>query len=127
MAQKRILMVDDNLTNLKLAGFMLAAYDYEMKTAASACEAFALLASFKPDLLLLDLQLPDEDGLSLARRLKSDPTTSYIPIIAVTAYAMKGDEEKARAAGVSEYITKPINKEMLRAAVTACLTRGERP
>lgn len=123
-AHKRILVVDDNEANLKLFTLLLALPGYEVRTAASATGALDALGSFRPDLLLLDLQLPDMDGLELARRLKADPVLSVVPIIAVTAYAMKGDEEKARAAGVDGYISKPIDKRAFRRVVAESLEKG---
>lgn len=121
MHPKRVLIVDDNPTNLRLAVFMLAPAGYDLRTAASAHEARAAIASFQPELLLLDLQLPDQDGLTLTRELKSNPRTSHIPVIAVTASAMKGDEEKALKAGVCAYVTKPVDKKILREVVAKYL------
>jgi CheY-like chemotaxis protein len=121
MQTKRILIVDDNHSNLKLFTFLLSSGQYDVRTAVDAREALACLADFTPDLLLLDLQLPDMDGLELTRQLKANPGTRDIPIIAVTAYAMKGDEERARAAGVDGYISKPVEKNSFRAAVAAML------
>jgi two-component system cell cycle response regulator DivK len=121
MTAKKILIVDDNPSNLKLFTFLLSSASYALRTAVDAREALAALAEFRPDLVLLDLQLPDMDGLELTRQLKGDPATRDIPIVAVTAYAMKGDEERARAAGVDGYISKPIDKNSFRAAVAAML------
>lgn len=104
-----ILIVDDNATNLKLAKVILVATEYEVQTAIDAEEALAILPRFHPDLILMDIQLPGMDGLELTRRLKADPKTRDITIVAVTAYAMKGDEEKALACGCSGYIAKPID------------------
>jgi CheY-like chemotaxis protein len=108
-----ILIVDDNPTNMKLVSFLLSARGYVVRTAGSADEALALLESFHPRLVLMDIQLPGMDGLELTRRLKADATTRDIKVVAVTAYAMKGDEEKARAAGCDGYITKPIDTRAL--------------
>jgi CheY-like chemotaxis protein len=108
-----ILIVDDNASNTKLLSFLLAAHGYEIRTAADAEEALLLLGTFRPRLILMDLQLPGMDGLALTRLLKADPATQHIPIIAATAYAMKGDEERARAAGCDGYITKPIDTRRL--------------
>lgn len=109
MPSAPILIVDDNLMNLKLAGRILLDEGYDVRTAVDAEEALELLKSFHPRLILMDIQLPGMDGLALARRLKSDPRTQDIIIVAFTAYAMKGDEEKARESGCSGYITKPLN------------------
>jgi CheY-like chemotaxis protein len=121
MAQGSILIVDDNPENLKLMLAILSPFSYELRTASDGIEALTLVASSAPDLLLLDLQLPGLDGLTVARTLKSDPTRKHIPIVAVTAYAMKGDEAKARAAGCDGYMTKPVDKRVLRNLVSALL------
>jgi CheY-like chemotaxis protein len=107
--QKRILIVDDNPTNLKLVTFLVRANGYDVDTAADAEQAVAAIGANRPALILMDLQLPGVDGLELTRRLKADPATADIKIIAVTAYAMKGDQEKALSAGCDAYVTKPID------------------
>ena len=108
-----ILIVDDNASNTKLLAFLLSSKGYRVRTAACAAEALAVLDDFQPRLILMDIQLPGMDGLMLTRQLKADPRTSGILIIAATAYAMKGDEERARAAGCDGYITKPIDTRRL--------------
>jgi two-component system cell cycle response regulator DivK len=113
MAEKSILVVEDNLINMKLLKVLLIKHHYDVKTAMDAEEALALLNDYQPELILMDLQLPGMDGLELTRRLKNDPNTHNIIILALTAYAMKGDEEKARAAGCDGYITKPFDTRML--------------
>ena len=105
----RVLIVDDNPTNLKLVAYLVRANGYEVDTAGDAEAALAAIAAHRPALILMDLQLPGIDGLELTRRLKADPATRDIKIIAVTAYAMKGDEDKAREAGCDDYVTKPID------------------
>lgn len=119
--RKRVLVVDDNALNLKLMTYLLATEDCEVHTAIDAEQAQQALRAFKPDLLLLDLQLPDMDGLQLTRMLRADPDTSQLRIVAVTAYAMKGDEERAKAAGVDVYVTKPIAKDDFRKTVARLL------
>ena|SRR5688500_15382743 len=104
-----ILIVDDNLTNLKLVAYLMRSKGYEVTTAVDADSALASIRSARPQLILMDLQLPGIDGLELTRRLKADPETRDIKIIAVTAYAMKGDQDKAIAAGCDDYVTKPID------------------
>src|SRR5580698_6354749 len=113
MAGEELLIVDDNVANLKLARVLLQGEGYEVRTAADAEDALRLLRSFSPKLILMDIQLPGMDGLTLTRRLKSDASTKDIVILALTAYAMKGDEEKARAAGCDGYIAKPIDIDLL--------------
>lgn len=113
MAGERILIVDDNAVNLKLARVLLAGAGYDVRTAADAEEALRALASFAPRLVLMDLQLPGMDGLTLTRRLKADPAWRQVVVIALTAYAMKGDRERALAAGCDDYVTKPIDTEEL--------------
>lgn len=119
--RKQILVVDDNPANLKLAAHLLTTQGYEVRTAVNAREAMNGLLEALPDLILLDLQLPDMDGLELARKLKADARTAVVPIVAVTAYAMKGDEEKALAAGVDGYIAKPLDTRSFRKTVAAYL------
>lgn len=128
MAGEPILIVDDNPANLKLASFLLTKRGYEVHSAMGAEAALQLLRAFVPRLILLDLQMPGVDGFELARRLKSDPRTQAIVIIAVTAFAMKGDEERARAAGCDGYVTKPIDTRTLPGLIAGHLsTRGGEP
>ena len=123
MAREPILIVDDNPQNLKLAKVILAAEGYEVKTAIDAEDALRILESFTPRLILMDLQLPRMDGLELTRRLKADPARREIIVIALTAYAMKGDDEKAFAAGCDGYISKPIDIDGLPRVVAEYLAR----
>lgn len=113
MSGESILIVDDNATNLKLVRVLLEIEGYIIRTAAHATEAVQVLQEFHPQLILMDIQLPDMDGLTFTRQLKADPATSGITVVALTAYAMKGDEEKALAAGCSGYITKPVDTRQL--------------
>jgi CheY-like chemotaxis protein len=112
-----ILIVDDNPANMKLASFVLTSKGYTVRTASNAKEALIEIASFPPRLVLMDIQLPDIDGLELTRRLKAEPATRAIIVVAVTAYAMAGDEDKARRAGCDGYITKPIDTRTLATTV----------
>jgi CheY-like chemotaxis protein len=113
MAHEEILIVDDNATNLKLARILMQHEGYVVRTAKNAEDALRSLSTSKPRVILMDLQLPGMDGLELTRRLKADLTTKDIVILALTASAMKGDEEEARAAGCDGYIAKPIDTEAL--------------
>ena len=109
MAGEPILVVDDNPVNLRLLRMLLVGESYDVRTAGDAAEALAILQQFRPRLILMDLQMPGMDGFELTRRLKGDAATRDIVIIALTAYAMKGDEERARAAGCDGYVSKPID------------------
>ena len=113
MAGERILIVDDNATNLKLVAYLMKANGYTVDTALDAESAIVAIRNNHPDVILMDIQLPGIDGLELTRRLKADPATRDIVIVAVTAYAMKGDQTKALAAGCDDYITKPIDTRTL--------------
>lgn len=121
MAGETILIVDDNAANLKLARVLLTGEGYAVQTAIDAEQALETLKSFRPQLILMDIQLPGMDGLELTRRLKADPATRGITVVALTAYAMKGDEQKALAAGCSGYISKPIDTRRLGADVASYL------
>ena len=121
MAGKRILLVEDNAINRRLAQFLLKSHGYEVWEVGSAREAFATLGERQPDLILMDIQLPGMDGLAATKELKANPSTRGIPVVAVTSYAMKGDEAKAFEAGCCGYVTKPIDKGRLLEAVTKAL------
>jgi CheY-like chemotaxis protein len=117
MAGESVLIVDDNPTNLKLVAYLVRAHHYDVHTATDAEAALAGIRAHRPRLILMDLQLPGVDGLELTRKLKTDPATRDIVIVAVTAYAMKGDQEKAMAAGCDDYVTKPIDTRKLPALI----------
>lgn len=110
MDAKRILLVEDNEVNRRLAGFLLRSQGYQVREATTALAAFEILDKERPDLIVMDIQLPGMDGLEATRKLKEQPATAGIPVVAVTSYAMKGDREKALAAGCAGYVTKPIDK-----------------
>ncbi len=109
MPGEEILIIEDNPTNLKLVKLLLTVEGYEIRTAVDAEEALKVLETFHPQLILMDLQLPVKSGFELTREIKSNPKLKDIYIVALTAYAMKGDEEKAKAAGCNGYMTKPIS------------------
>jgi CheY-like chemotaxis protein len=117
MTGDRILIVDDNSANQKLLSFLLKTHGYEIRVADSAERALVVLESFVPRMILMDIQLPGMDGLALTRTLRAAPLLRDTVIIAVTAYAMKGDEEKALQAGCDGYITKPIDTRALPVTV----------
>jgi two-component system cell cycle response regulator DivK len=119
MNEKKILLVEDNEVNRRLAGFLLRSHGYEVSEATSAATAFEMVEKERPDLIVMDIQLPGMDGLEITRKLKEQPTTADIPVVAVTSFAMKGDREKALAAGCAGYVTKPIDKKTFIQEVAA--------
>jgi CheY-like chemotaxis protein len=108
-----ILVVDDEPTNLKLLTVLLSRHGYQVHTASTAEEALTIAAKIRPRLVLADIQLPGIDGLEMTRRLKASPETKDTVVVAVTALAMKGDEQKALEAGCDDYLTKPIDVRSL--------------
>jgi CheY-like chemotaxis protein len=120
-SQALILVVDDNPTNLKLVADVLEFEGGRVITAGDAEEAQTIIARQVPDLILMDIALPGMDGLTLTRLLKGDPKTAHVRVIALTAFAMKGDDHKAIAAGCVGYITKPIDTRKFPAQVAAYL------
>ncbi len=126
MPGEPILIVDDNPANLKLAKVLLAGEGYAVRTAMSADEALQTLEAFHPRLILMDIQLPGMDGLELSRQLKADPASRDMIIIALTAYAMVGDEERAIAAGCDGYVAKPLDTRTLPGLVASFLARAPR-
>jgi CheY-like chemotaxis protein len=119
--KKRILVVDDNPRNLKLAFDVLEDAGYEVVEAVNAEEAQSMIDRNLPDLILMDIALPGMDGLTLTRKLKANERTKHIRIIALTAFAMKGDDQKALSAGCDGYITKPIDIHQLPLQVAKIL------
>ena len=117
MTMAKILVIEDNPANRKLAEFLLRKAGHEVLQAEDAASGLALAKSERPDLVLMDVQLPGMDGLEATRRLKSDPATHAIKVIALTAFAMKGDEEKMLAAGCDSYIAKPFQYQEFLAEV----------
>lgn len=113
MAKQKILLVEDNPVNRRLAEFLLRSNGYQVVEASTSEEAFQLVKTEQPDLILMDIQLQGMDGLEVTKLLKENPETRDIPVLAVTSYAMKGDREKALAVGCAGYITKPIDKTIL--------------
>ena len=110
---KRILVVDDQPDNRQIIRDLLAATDYELTEAEDGEQALAAVAKQRPDLILMDIQLPIMDGYEATRRIKADPASRSIPIIAATSYALSGEEQKARAAGCDEYVSKPYSPRQL--------------
>jgi len=107
--RKKILVVEDNDLNMKLFCDLLNAHGYDTIQTQEGMKALALAREEKPDLILMDIQLPEVSGLEVTKWIKEDEDMQHIPVIAVTAFAMKGDEEKIRAGGCEAYIAKPIS------------------
>lgn len=124
MGNEHILVVDDNLANQKLVGFILERSGYRVRRALDAKEALELIAAHQFRLILMDLQLPGMDGLSLTRRLRERPEMNDVIIVALTASAMRGDEEKALEAGCDGYLSKPIDTQTFAARVSGYLARA---
>jgi two-component system cell cycle response regulator DivK len=117
MSSKRILVVEDQEDNRRILRDLFASAGYDLIEAESGEEALAALRAQRPDLILMDIQLPIMDGYEATRRIRSDPAFNAIPIIAVTSYALAGDEAKALAAGCNAYVTKPYSPRALLAKV----------
>jgi len=114
---KQILVVEDQEDNRRIVRDLLTTTDYEVTEAENGEEALAAVAKQRPDLILMDIQLPVMDGYEATRRIKADPQLRAIPIIAVTSYALSGDEEKARAAGCDDFVPKPYSPRQLLAKI----------
>jgi two-component system, cell cycle response regulator DivK len=125
--KQKILYIEDNEQNLYLVRFILGKHDYDVYEAHDGREGIDLAASVRPELILLDIQLPEMDGYAVARELRKNPDLASLPIVAVTSYAMQGDREKALAAGCNGYIEKPINPETFIAQLRKFLPCREAP
>ena len=106
---KTVLIVEDNELNMKLFRDLLEAHGYQTSGTNNGHEAFDLVRRLRPDLILMDIQLPQVSGLEVTRLIKDDPELRAIPVVAVTAFAMKGDEERIRQGGCEAYLSKPIS------------------
>ncbi|MBS7541438.1 response regulator [Ancylobacter lacus] len=106
---KTVMIVEDNELNMKLFHDLLEAHGYATVETRSGVEALELAREHRPDLILMDIQLPEVSGLDVTRQLKADPELRAIPVVAVTAFAMKGDEERIREGGCEAYLSKPIS------------------
>ena len=121
----RVLIIEDNEANMKLASLLLRKAGHTVLCAVDAEAGLTLARADRPDLILMDIQLPGMDGLAATALLKQDRATVGIPIIALTAMAMKEDKEKTRVAGCDAYIAKPLRYQELYAAIDALLVKGE--
>ena len=119
-----ILIIEDNAANMKLARFLLESAGHAVVSATNAEAGLTLARGGRPDLILMDIQLPGMDGLEATALLKQDPCTRAVPVIALTALAMKGDEERIRAAGCDGYIAKPMRYQDFLATITTQLARA---
>ena len=123
MTAKRILIVEDTEDNRQIMRDLLTSAGFEVIEAHDGQAAVTTAATLKPDLILMDIQLPVLNGYEAARLIKADPALRHVPIIAVTSYALSGDEEKARAAGCSGYIAKPFSPRRMLATVSGFFDR----
>lgn len=119
---KRILMVEDTEDNRQIVRDLLAAQAYELLEAPDGLTGVAMAKSHRPDLILMDIQLPVIDGYEAARQIRADPDTQHIPIIAVTSYALSGDEAKTRQAGCNAYFAKPFSPRALLVKINEFLS-----
>jgi CheY-like chemotaxis protein len=126
MSKPRILIIDDNDMNVRLIAFVLSDAGYDVQSAPDGAAAMTALEQQLPDLILMDLQLPGLSGLELTRRLRANPRTANVIIIAITAYALVGDEGKARSAGCNGYLTKPIDTLTLPGVIAGYLSETTR-
>lgn len=127
MAKAQILIVEDNEDNQDLMRFLLERAGYEVKTVENAREGIDSARRESPDIILMDLSMPELDGWSAAREIKADPVLAKIPLIAVTAHTMAGDRRKALEAGFDTYISKPINIHMFDITVGKVLEQKQNP
>jgi len=122
---EKILIVEDNPQNMRVVQLALRPHGYALLQATDGEEALEIATRHEPDLIIMDIQLPKMNGLEVTRRLRQMPAFKYMPIIAVTAYAMKGDEKKTMEAGCNAYLTKPVNTRELPKIVADLLLRQE--
>jgi CheY-like chemotaxis protein len=121
----RILYIEDNESNMYLVTYILQSRGHEVLQAWDGAEGVGLARSALPDLILLDIQLPGMNGYETARRIRAEPELAGIPMVALTSYAMAGDQEKALGAGCNGYIEKPINPDTFVAQIEAFLTTAQ--
>lgn len=123
----QILIIDDNPIDLRLSSALLGVKGFEVEVAVDAEQAQLLLRRMVPDLMVVDIALPGMDGLTLTRLVKEDPRLAHVPVVALTAFAKRGDEERAAAAGCERYFTKPIDTESfaeeIAETLAACAAR----
>lgn len=126
MNEPRVLIVDDDRATIELTKFVLGAAAFVVEATSDSTHAILLVKSFQPDLILMDIQMAEMDGLELTQQLKEDPALRHIAVVAFTAFAMKGDEAKIRAAGCDGYIAKPFDVALFAQTVRSYLqTRAD--
>jgi two-component system cell cycle response regulator DivK len=122
---KRVLVIEDQEDNRTILRDLLSSAGFAVLEARDGVEGVAAAARERPDLILMDIQMPEMDGYEATRRIKADPATAAIPVIAVTSYALSGDEDKAKAAGCDGYVTKPFSPRALLATVRTWIERPD--
>lgn len=122
--KKKVLIVEDNELNMKLFDDLLGAHGYDTVKTREGTRVLDIARAEKPDLIIMDIQLPEVSGIEVTQRLKSDPDLKHIPVVAVTAFAMKGDEEKIRQGGCEDYVSKPISIVEFMKVVQKYLEKG---
>lgn len=127
MKKRKVLLIEDNLMNMELATDLLETAGYEVLKAERAEVGIAIAIAQQPDIILMDIGLPGMDGLEATRRLQLDPRTARIPIVALTASAMRGDDNKAQLAGCCGYIAKPIDTRLFAKTVGALMEMERTP
>lgn len=125
MLKEKILIVEDNPRNMRLIEMTLRSKGYTLLQATDGEQALTVAMEGRPDLVVMDIQLPKLNGLEVTRRLRQTPGLSQIPIVALTAYAMQGDREKAMEAGCNTYVYKPINSRQLPGLIAQMLRQGK--
>lgn len=124
---KTILIGEDNPANLELLTEILQAWGYSVQQASTGLEVISVAEASTPDLILLDIQMPELDGFAVVRRLRTNERVRHIPVIALTAYAMRGDRERALQGGFDGYVTKPIDRILLRSEIEQLIRPGSTP
>jgi CheY-like chemotaxis protein len=120
----KVLIVEDNPVNLRLAQFLLEKRGFSVRKATTGAECLTEMTRDLPDIVLMDIQLPGEDGLAVTRKIRSDPRMAGVVVVALTAHAMAGDREKILAAGCDGYIAKPVDPQGLPSEVSRYLKQG---
>ena len=124
MTAGKVLIVEDNPVNLRLAQFLLEKRGFSVRKATTGAECLTEMTRDLPDIVLMDIQLPGEDGLAVTRKIRSDPRMAGVVVVALTAHAMAGDREKILAAGCDGYIAKPVDPQGLPSEVSRYLKQG---